>query len=93
LTKSATFSLPESVLQLIDEVRLKRRDPTRSDTVRVLLLQALAAMSYLPRSEKKALGIVSRIQSRGLADGQSAGCPSRRQGRGRDTNNSHEGGM
>ena len=54
---ATTFSLPESILKLIEEVRRKRRDPTRSDTVRVLLLQALAAMSYLPDSEKKALGI------------------------------------
>lgn len=58
MNKATTFSLPESILDLIEEVRRKRRDPTRSDTVRVLLLQALAAMSYLPDSEKKALGIL-----------------------------------
>ena len=57
MNKGATFSLPESLLSLLREVQRKRRDPTRSDTVRVLLLQALAAMSYLPGSEKKALGI------------------------------------
>jgi metal-responsive CopG/Arc/MetJ family transcriptional regulator len=57
LNKAATLSLPESLLALIERVRQRRRDPTRSDTVRVLLLQALAAMSYLPGSEKKALGI------------------------------------
>jgi metal-responsive CopG/Arc/MetJ family transcriptional regulator len=57
LNKSVTFSLPESVIKLLDDVRSKRRDPTRSDTVRVLLLQALAAMSFIPASEKKALGI------------------------------------
>jgi metal-responsive CopG/Arc/MetJ family transcriptional regulator len=60
MNKPVTFSLPESVLRLLDDVRRKRRDPTRSDTVRVLLLQALAAMSYLPDSEKKALGIRSK---------------------------------
>lgn len=57
MNKAATFSLPESVLKLLDQVRESRRDPTRSDTVRVLLLQALAAMEYLPPSQKKALGI------------------------------------
>jgi metal-responsive CopG/Arc/MetJ family transcriptional regulator len=57
LNKAATFSLPESVLRLVERVKQKRADPTRSDTVRVLLLQALAAMSYLPESQKKALGI------------------------------------
>lgn len=59
MNKAVTFSLPESLLKLIERVREKRRDPTRSDTVRVLLLQALAAMNYLPGSEKKALGIRS----------------------------------
>ena len=54
---STTFSLPESLVELIDKVRSKRRDPTRSDTVRLLLLQALAAMSYMSNAEKKALGI------------------------------------
>ena len=57
MNRTASFSLPESLLRLIEKVRQKRRDPTRSDTVRVLLLQALATMSYLPDSEKKALGI------------------------------------
>jgi metal-responsive CopG/Arc/MetJ family transcriptional regulator len=57
MTSCATLSLPESLLQLIEQVRRKRRDPTRSDTVRVLLLQALAAMNYVSDSEKKALGI------------------------------------
>jgi len=59
MNKAATFSLPESLLTLLEEVQRKRRDPTRSDTVRVLLLQALAAMSYLAGPEKKALGIRS----------------------------------
>jgi len=57
LNKAATVSLPKSLLDLIEEVRRERRDPTRSDTVRVLLLQALASMSFLSESEKKALGM------------------------------------
>jgi metal-responsive CopG/Arc/MetJ family transcriptional regulator len=65
LNKPATFSLPESLLTLIERVREKRRDPTRSDTVRVLLLQALAAMSYLAGSEKKALGVKAEKNPKG----------------------------
>ena len=57
MNKSSAFSLPESVLQLVDVVKCKRRDPTRSDTVRVLLLHGLAALGYLSDSQKKALGI------------------------------------
>nr|MDO8135786.1 ribbon-helix-helix protein, CopG family [Candidatus Njordarchaeum guaymaensis] len=60
MNKAATVSLPESILKLVEELRRKRRDPTRSDTVRVLLLQALAAMSYISNSEKKALGIKTK---------------------------------
>jgi metal-responsive CopG/Arc/MetJ family transcriptional regulator len=62
MNRSATFSFPESILELIEEIKRKRRDPTRSDTVRVLLLQALAVMNYIPTSEKKALGILNREQ-------------------------------
>jgi metal-responsive CopG/Arc/MetJ family transcriptional regulator len=65
VNKAATFSLPESLLGLIEQVKKKRRDPTRSDTVRVLLLQALAAMSYLAGSEKKALGVKTEKNRRG----------------------------
>jgi len=57
MNKATTFSLPESLVRLVDRVREDRRDPTRSDTVRLLLLQALGSMSYLRPSEKKALGI------------------------------------
>jgi metal-responsive CopG/Arc/MetJ family transcriptional regulator len=57
MNKPVTLSLPESILELLDTVKQKRRDPTRSDTARVLLLQALAQMSYLPDSQKKALGV------------------------------------
>lgn len=66
MNKGATFSLPISLLKLLDDVRRKRKEPTRSDTVRVLLLQALGAMSYLPQSQKKALGI--RTQGRDADD-------------------------
>jgi metal-responsive CopG/Arc/MetJ family transcriptional regulator len=57
LNKATTLSFPKSLLRLIDKVGRKRRDPTRSDTVRVLILRGLAEMGYLPSSEKKALGV------------------------------------
>jgi metal-responsive CopG/Arc/MetJ family transcriptional regulator len=60
LNQPTTFSLPKSLVNLLERVQRKRRDPTRSDTARILLLQALGSMSYLSASEKKALGIVER---------------------------------
>jgi metal-responsive CopG/Arc/MetJ family transcriptional regulator len=54
--KAVCISLPESLIKLLDEVMVKRQDPTRSDTIRVLLLSALAEMSFLPDETKKALG-------------------------------------
>jgi metal-responsive CopG/Arc/MetJ family transcriptional regulator len=59
-----TISLPQSLVALVENLQEARRDPTRSDTVRLLLLQALAAMSYLPDCEKKALGINDGRRSR-----------------------------
>jgi metal-responsive CopG/Arc/MetJ family transcriptional regulator len=60
LNEAATFSLPKSLVRLLETVQRKRRDPTRSDTARILLLQALGSMNYLSASEKKALGIKSK---------------------------------
>ena len=57
MNQATTLSLPKSLVRLLDAVRRERGDPTRSDTARVLLLQALGAMSYLSQSQKKALGI------------------------------------
>jgi hypothetical protein len=48
-------SLPENLIALVQMVKSKRRDPAFSDTVRTLLLHALASMSYLSSDEKKAL--------------------------------------
>ena len=53
-----TVYLPYDVVDLVDQVKEDRRDPTRSDTVRFLLLRSLAAMSYLEPATKKALGLV-----------------------------------
>ena len=65
MNRSSTFSLPESVLELVDDVKCKRRGPTRSDTVRILLLHGLAALGYLPNSQKKALGIKTEKNRKG----------------------------
>jgi len=65
MNRTASFSLPESLLRLIEKVGQKRRDPTRSDTVRILLLQALATMDYISDSEKKALGITTKVGASG----------------------------
>jgi metal-responsive CopG/Arc/MetJ family transcriptional regulator len=55
MQKSITFSLPDQLLQMVDAVQLRRRDPTRSDTVRVLLLKALGDLGYLKEKEIAAL--------------------------------------
>jgi len=52
-----TIWLPEDLVELLDKVKRDRRDPTRSDTVRFLILKALADLSFLPQNTKKALGI------------------------------------
>lgn len=57
MNRTISVSLPESLVKLIDETKEKRRDPTRSDTVRVLLLRALAELSLIPEESKKALGV------------------------------------
>lgn len=51
-----TIWLPNDLVNLLDEVKEYRKDPTRSDTVRFLILKALADMSLLPEETKKALG-------------------------------------
>ncbi|KXA93481.1 hypothetical protein AKJ65_02285 [candidate division MSBL1 archaeon SCGC-AAA259E19] len=55
--KTLSVYLPEKLIDLLDQIQAERNDPTRSDTVRVLLLTKLAEMSYLPEKEKKAFGI------------------------------------
>jgi len=54
-----TVWLPEDLVELLDKVKEDRKDPTRSDTVRFLLLKALADLSFLPEDTKKALGVVA----------------------------------
>jgi metal-responsive CopG/Arc/MetJ family transcriptional regulator len=55
--KLTTIWLPEDLVKILDKVKQNRKDPTRSDTVRYLILRALAEMSFLPAETKKALGV------------------------------------
>ena len=57
--QGTTVWLPKDVVLLIDKVQEDRKDPTRTDTVRYLLLRSLAEMSFLPEETKKALGVES----------------------------------
>ena len=52
-----TFYLEKQLVPLIEKIRKDRHDATRSDTVRFLILRGMAALSYLPENEKKALGV------------------------------------
>ena len=52
-----TIYLPSDLVEILDQVQSDRKDPTRSDTVRFLLLYSLAVLSYLPEVTKKAIGL------------------------------------
>jgi len=58
--KVISVCLPEDIVVIIDRVKVKRRDPSRSNTIRLLLLERLAEMSLLPDEDKKALGLGGR---------------------------------
>ena len=55
--------LPEDLVSILDKVKNDRKDPTRSDTVRFLILRALAELSLLPLESKKALGIKEDVSN------------------------------
>ena len=55
-----TIWLPEDLVSLVDTLKEERKDPTRSDTVRFLLLRALAGLGYLEPYNLKALGLTSK---------------------------------
>ena len=59
--KGTTVWLPKDLVEIVDKFKNQRRDPTRSDTVRFLLLKALAEMSFLPEETKKALGVTRNV--------------------------------
>jgi len=57
MKNGTTFWLPKDLSELVDRVKTARRDPTRTDTIRFLLLRALADLSFLSKETKKALGV------------------------------------
>jgi metal-responsive CopG/Arc/MetJ family transcriptional regulator len=55
--RTISICLPEALLSLIEQMKVKRHDPTRSDTIRVLILHGLADFDLLPDEVRAALGI------------------------------------
>ncbi|MDI6847229.1 MAG: hypothetical protein QMD23_03760 [Candidatus Bathyarchaeia archaeon] len=55
--KVISLCLDEGLIVLLDKVKEKRRDHSRSNTIRTLILQRLAEMSFLTDEEKKALEV------------------------------------
>lgn len=55
-----TFYLAHDLVPLVDKLKEQRQDPTRSDTIRFLLLRAMAELGVLPQQQRKALGVLGR---------------------------------
>jgi metal-responsive CopG/Arc/MetJ family transcriptional regulator len=68
MQKTVCFSLPEFLVELVENVQTARHDPTRSDTVRLLLLKALSDLGYLKQREKVALMFSKATQEAITAD-------------------------
>ena len=62
MKNGTTFWLPKDLSELIDRLKIARKDPTRTDTIRFLILKALADLSFLPKEAKKALGIKEDLE-------------------------------
>lgn len=52
--RTLSICLPEEVFHALEKAKIERRDPSRSDTVRTLLVKVLADLSYLPEETRKA---------------------------------------
>jgi len=52
-----TIWLPQDLVGILDELKDARRDPTRSDTVRFLILLGLSNLGFLDKKSVKALGL------------------------------------
>jgi len=52
-----TIWLPDDLVDILDELKQARHDPHRSDTVRALILHALADLSLLSSETIRALGL------------------------------------
>jgi metal-responsive CopG/Arc/MetJ family transcriptional regulator len=55
--KVISLCLDENLVALLDKIKERRRDNSRSNTIRTLILQRLAEMSFLTDEEKKALEV------------------------------------
>jgi metal-responsive CopG/Arc/MetJ family transcriptional regulator len=55
--KVISLCLDENLVALLDKIKERRRDNSRSNTIRTLILQRLAEMSFLTEEEKKALEV------------------------------------
>jgi metal-responsive CopG/Arc/MetJ family transcriptional regulator len=55
--ETISVSLPPNIIDKVEELQRRRSDPTRSDTIRVLLLHALAEHNLLSPEEEEAMGI------------------------------------
>ena len=55
--KVISLCLDEGLIDLLDKVKDRRRDRSRSNTIRTLILLQLAELSFLTNEEKKALGV------------------------------------
>jgi hypothetical protein len=54
---NTSVRLPKQLFDIIQDVQRARGDPTRTDTIRFLLMHALAELSFLPEESKKAHGV------------------------------------
>ncbi len=54
---SVNATVPAALIEKIEQVRKARFDNKRADTIRFLILRALADLGFLSDSEKTALGL------------------------------------
>ena len=57
MSNGTTVWVSGDIIELVDKVSTARHDATRSDTLRFLIMRALAEMNFLPAKSKKALGV------------------------------------
>lgn len=54
---SVNATVPAALIEKIEQVRKARFDNKRADTIRFLILRALADLGFLSEAEKTALGL------------------------------------
>lgn len=55
--------LDSDLLKLIERVRKDRRDGSRSNVIRQLILRSLGELSYLDEQTKKSLGMLEALHA------------------------------